>query len=97
MALSQLAEMSSHALAAKLLMDSRPAPHHARNRPMATRAPKSPRTSWRAVVKRAIRPLVPARVRTKVRLTLVSSVPGARNVPGRPGDTANPDAPKRAA
>jgi hypothetical protein len=98
MALSQLAEMSSHVLAATLLMDSHPAPQYARSKPMATRRPKSPRTSWRAAVKRVIRPLVPARVRSKVRLTLVAATPGARYVLDHRGDAQlSTDAPKRAA
>jgi len=99
--LSQLAEMSPNVLVATLLMDSRPTPNYARPTPMATsstRSAKSPRMSWRAAVKRAIRPWVPARVRTKVRLTLVSAAPGARNAPAHPADAAHPsDAPKRAA
>ena len=93
---SRLAEMSPNVLVATLLMDSRPTPNYARPKPMA--ALKSPRMSWRAAVKRAIRPLIPARVRTKVRLTLVSAAPGARNAPVHPADAAHPsDAPKRAA
>ena len=75
MSIDLLANNAAPVLSATLLMNPpasqyRPTRRpHTLNRPV----PKRPRRTWRAVLKSTVRPLVPVRYRSKVRLVLVAS------------------------
>lgn len=69
MSLTLLSQMSAPVLAATLWIDP-PASQYRHPRTPVTRVPRQP---WRSRVKAMIRPLVPVRVRSKVRLVVISS------------------------
>ena len=90
MSLTLLSQMSAPVLAATLWMDPPAAqyrpPYQTQShpRPVVTRQPRLP---WRSRVKALVRPIVPRRVRTTVRLVVINNPAPSRAEPTRSDET----------
>jgi hypothetical protein len=75
MSINHLANSAAPVLSATLLMNPPASQYRPTHRPQSLRrlVPKRPRRSWRGVVKSTVRPLIPVRYRSRVRLVLIAS------------------------
>jgi hypothetical protein len=75
MAIDHLANSAAPVLSATLLMNPPASHYRGTRRPESwhRQVPRRSRHSWRARIKKALRPLIPGRYRPKVRLVLVAA------------------------
>ncbi len=75
MSIQHLANNAAPVLSATLLMNPPAAQYRPNGGPQTLRrpVPKRPRRGWRTLLKATVRPLIPVRYRSRVRLVLVAS------------------------